>query len=110
MSGSLTCHGKAVRWADKTEAGCKAVWVTVDCAVLGRRLNEARNDFCLPPEAELPNLPADCDWRDLTNEDDRLKYDASLSWKTLVEWAKSVTKMQIWLKGGEHQQRPPVQD
>lgn len=56
------------------EAGCKAVFVTVDCAVLGRRLNEARNNFTLPDHIELPHMPADCDWRNLVVEDDRLKY------------------------------------
>lgn len=86
-----------IRRAEK--AGCKAVFVTVDCAVLGRRLNEARNNFTLPDHIELPHMPADCDWRNLVVEDDRLKYDASCTWKTLVDWARSHTKMQIWLKG-----------
>lgn len=76
------------------------MWVTVDCAVLGRRLNEAKNNFNLPEEVELPNLPADLNWRDLVTEDDRLKFDAALSWKSLVDWARENTKMQIWLKGG----------
>ena len=84
-----------------SEAGCRAVFITVDCAVLGRRLNEAKNDFRLPTHIELPNLPEDLDWRALDSTDDRLKFDAALSWKTLVEWAKQSTKMQIWLKGGK---------
>lgn len=78
------------------------MFVTVDCAVLGRRLNEARNDFKLPNHVELPNLPEDLDWRALDSTDDRLKYDAALSWKTLVDWAKESTKLEIWLKGGEY--------
>ena len=77
------------------------MFVTVDCAVLGRRLNEARNDFKLPDHIELPNLPEDLDWRALDSPDDRLKFDAALSWKSLVTWARESTKMEIWLKGGE---------
>jgi (S)-2-hydroxy-acid oxidase len=50
------------------------VMVTVDCAVLGRRLNEARNGFKLPRNLELPCLPADLNWRDMVTDDDRLKY------------------------------------
>lgn len=74
--------------------------MTVDCAVLGRRLNEARNDFKIPTHIDLPNLPEDLDWRDVAATDDRLKYDAAMSWKDLVEWARASTKMEIWLKGG----------
>lgn len=31
--------------------------------------------------------------------------DASCTWKTLVDWARSHTKMQIWLKGGRFRSR-----
>ncbi|GAA5874320.1 hypothetical protein JCM8547_007562 [Rhodosporidiobolus lusitaniae] len=80
-------------------SGCKAVWMTVDCAILGRRLNEARNNFTLPDDLVLPNLPADLPWKDVTNDDPRLDYDSALTWETLLPWARSVTKMEIWLKG-----------
>lgn len=55
-------------------AGCKAIWITVDCAVLGRRINEARNNFTIPEDIELPNLPSDLDVRALSITDDRLKF------------------------------------
>lgn len=99
-------------------SGCKAVWMTVDCAILGRRLNEARNSFALPEDLDLPNLPADLPWRDVTNDDERLAYgtservteqdplfnsftltDDALTWESLLPWARSVTKLEIWLKG-----------
>lgn len=48
--------------------------ITVDCAVLGRRLNEARNEFKIPEHLDLPCLPPDCNWRDLVTDDDRLKF------------------------------------
>jgi hypothetical protein len=101
-------------------AGCSAVMITVDCAVLGRRLNEARNDFRIPEHLDLPCLPADCNWRDLVTDDDRLKFgtldwahrddsksdtsvnspDAGVTWQNLIGWARENTTMQIWLKGG----------
>lgn len=38
-------------------AGCKALVVTVDVAVHGRREREYRNEFVLPDECELPCVP-----------------------------------------------------
>ncbi|GAA6006867.1 hypothetical protein JCM10207_009118 [Rhodosporidiobolus poonsookiae] len=79
--------------------GCKALWMTVDCAILGRRLNEARNSFTLPDDLVLPNLPQDLNWRDVTNDDPRLDYDDACTWESLIPWARSQTKLEIWLKG-----------
>lgn len=39
------------------EAGCKAILVSVDIPILGRRLNEMRNDFALPTDMAIPNMP-----------------------------------------------------
>ncbi|TCB98625.1 alpha-hydroxy-acid oxidizing protein [Micromonospora zingiberis] len=39
------------------EAGCRALVVTVDVPVLGRRLRDLRNAFRLPPEIIAANLP-----------------------------------------------------
>ncbi|KAI4715893.1 FMN-dependent dehydrogenase [Aureobasidium sp. EXF-10727] len=38
------------------KSGYKAVFVSVDVPVLGRRLNEMRNNFILPEEMEFPNI------------------------------------------------------
>ena len=38
-------------------AGCKALWVTVDLPILGRRLNEYKNKFSIPEGLTVPNLP-----------------------------------------------------
>jgi 4-hydroxymandelate oxidase len=38
-------------------AGCRALVVTVDTPVLGRRLADSRSGFVLPPDLPLPNLP-----------------------------------------------------
>lgn len=37
-------------------ANYKAIFVSVDVPVLGRRLNEMRNSFTLPEEMQFPNL------------------------------------------------------
>jgi (S)-2-hydroxy-acid oxidase len=39
-----------------TAAGYQALFLSVDVPVLGRRLNEYRNDFTLPPELDFPNI------------------------------------------------------
>lgn len=72
--GTGSCRLDTDGFLSYTAAGCKAVMITVDCAVLGRRLNEARNEFRIPEHLDLPCLPADCNWRDLVTEDDRLKF------------------------------------
>lgn len=42
-------------------AGYHAIIVTVDCPVLGRRLNEFRNTFVMPPGMRYPNVDPDAD-------------------------------------------------
>lgn len=37
-------------------ANYKAIFVSVDVPVLGRRLNEMRNSFTLPDDMQFPNL------------------------------------------------------
>lgn len=37
-------------------AGYKALFVSVDVPMLGRRLNEYRNGFALPADIQLPNI------------------------------------------------------
>lgn len=40
-------------------AGYKAIFLTVDCPILGIRYNEYRNDFVTPDGFAYPNLSAD---------------------------------------------------
>uniref|UniRef100_A0A060T3Y3 Oxidase FUB9 n=1 Tax=Blastobotrys adeninivorans TaxID=409370 RepID=A0A060T3Y3_BLAAD len=79
------------------EAGYKALFLSVDCPWLGRRLNEMKNSFALPPHLSFPNYP----WINsstMVSADDRTQYDASLTWDYIAKLKKH-TKMQIWLKG-----------
>ncbi|CAO1612791.1 unnamed protein product [Sympodiomycopsis kandeliae] len=78
-------------------AGYKALFISVDCSWLGRRLNEFRNNFTLPEEVGFPNVP-DIDPHNMVDNDERIVYETNLVWEH-VQWFKSQTKLQVWLKG-----------
>ncbi|THV74564.1 FMN-dependent dehydrogenase [Aureobasidium pullulans] len=80
------------------KAGYKAVAVSVDVPVLGRRLNEMRNEFILPGEMEFPNILSN-GAAEFSGTNEATAYDASLSWDNAIPWLKEDTLMQIWLKG-----------
>ncbi|PWN91044.1 FMN-dependent alpha-hydroxy acid dehydrogenase [Acaromyces ingoldii] len=79
-------------------AGASALFVTVDCPWLGRRLGDYRNSFAPPTDMPFPSFPTDVDIHNLSTADQRIAYDADLSWEK-VRALKGRTKMQIWLKG-----------
>lgn len=84
-------------------AGYKAVFLTVDGVVLGRRLNEYRNNFTLPADMQWPNLLSSGK-EEMAGATDPLKprrfdYDPSIDWDNAIPWLRTQTKMQIWLKG-----------
>lgn len=77
------------------EAGYKALFLSVDVPVLGKRLNEYRNNYTLPKDMSWPNI--------LSNGSDtsnRTDYDPSLDWESTIPWLRENTSLQIWLKGG----------
>lgn len=79
------------------KAGYKALFISVDCPWLGRRLNEMKNDFKVPEHLNFPNYP----WinsAEMVSDDDRTQYDPRLTWDYVREIKKKTT-MQIWLKG-----------
>lgn len=71
--------------------------------MLGRRLNEYRNSFALPADIQLPNIYDE----DLPSVMGHVEgestagheYDPSLDWETTIPWLRSITNLQIWLKG-----------
>ncbi|HNB21993.1 MAG TPA: alpha-hydroxy acid oxidase [Candidatus Melainabacteria bacterium] len=85
--------------------GYKALVLTVDSPILGRREKDVRNRFCLPSNfrlghfdsGPLSNLPANIADSGLAAYIGSL-YDTSLSWKH-VEWLSEITKLPILLKG-----------
>lgn len=89
-------------------AGCKALVLTVDAQLWGRRERDVRNRFVLPPGLKIKNL--------LGSEKDELPavaqgsglgayvsslFDPSLNWHDL-EWLAGLTKLPILLKGLVH--------
>ncbi len=90
---------RIIRRAEK--AGCAAIFLTADSPVLGVRHNESRNDFRIPEGLALPIL-------ELTSEDIRARTHGdgfaafnsnSHSWAKEIPWLRSVTGLQIWVKG-----------
>lgn len=91
-------------------AGYKALVVTVDTPVLGRRLVDARNKFNLPPHLSLANFSAlQEDSKEATElvmktHDSGLSQytkeliDDSLDWSR-VDWVCRLTRLPVILKG-----------
>ncbi|MDF1662542.1 MAG: alpha-hydroxy acid oxidase [Planctomycetota bacterium] len=89
-------------------AGCKALVLTVDAPLLGRREADIRNHFHLPAGMEAKNLlPAGMQRLDKAENDSGLaSYVASLldpgiAWKD-IEWLRSITKLPVIVKGILH--------
>jgi len=86
------------------EAGCKALMVTVDAAILGTRERDIRNGFHLPPPWSLPNaaptgvaVPASAGASGLAAYVAE-QLDQSLSWKDLEAFVARAG-MPVWVKG-----------
>jgi 4-hydroxymandelate oxidase len=86
-------------------AGCKALVLTVDVPLLGRRERDVRNRFRLPDGLTARNLlPAGYDKIAPAPGDSGLAMyaatmlDGSLNW-TDLEWLRSVTQLPILVKG-----------
>ncbi|OJZ87843.1 hypothetical protein ASPFODRAFT_32470 [Aspergillus luchuensis CBS 106.47] len=100
-----------------TESGYKAVMLTVDAPMLGRRLNEYRNSFGIPKGMGYPNLAPGSDMSNLTETGEGLAYgelrmfeiflqtpndiflEDGIEWAEAIAWIRSVTKLEIWVKG-----------
>ncbi|PWN53141.1 FMN-dependent alpha-hydroxy acid dehydrogenase [Violaceomyces palustris] len=85
-----------LRTAEK--AGFKAIFLSVDCPWLGRRLNEMRNHFSLPSHLGFPNFPFIQSPGEMVSEDPRTQYASDLVWSNVRD-LKRRTKLEIWLKG-----------
>jgi len=90
---------KIIRKAE--EAGCSAIFLTADSPVLGVRYNEVRNDFRTPEGLGFPIL----EWtteviRNRTHDSGFTTFnDDGHNWARDIPWLRSVTKMEIWIKG-----------
>ena len=81
--------------------GCKAIFLTADSPVLGVRFNEWRNDFRTPEGFEFPILEFTNAKVRSTSHDNTFKAfnDDGHNWTRDIPWLRSVTKMEIWVKG-----------
>jgi 4-hydroxymandelate oxidase len=84
------------------QAGYRALVLTVDAPVLGRRLVDERNRFSLPTGLIMANLTT----QDESTETDgsqlaayaALKHDTSLGWHDLA-WLRSLSRLPVVVKG-----------
>ncbi len=87
------------------DAGYRALCLTVDTPLLGRREKDARNRFTLPPGLEIANLRGAGleEIPDAERDSAFAKYvvdllDPSLTWRD-VEWLKSTSGLPVVVKG-----------
>jgi 4-hydroxymandelate oxidase len=83
-------------------AGYRAIVLTVDTPLLGRRLADARNGFCLPDGLVMANLVDARTDRPLHGSElaayVAARHDASLTWRD-VEWLAGASPLPVVLKG-----------
>jgi 4-hydroxymandelate oxidase len=86
-------------------AGCKALVLTVDAPLLGRRERDVRNRFALPPGLSIENMHAHgmgAVGSDLPDSGLAAYFasllDPALTWKDL-EWLRSITRLPVIVKG-----------
>lgn len=84
------------------EAGFAAILLTADSPVLGVRYNESRNKFLIPKGLALPMLgrtSEDIQSQTHHHEGFTSFNSDSHSWAREIPWLRSVTRLQIWIKG-----------
>lgn len=81
--------------------GCTAIFLTADSPVLGVRYNEWRHDFRTPKGLEFPNIGLKTEKiQNQTHDDGFMAFnDDAHNWAREIPWLRSVTKMEIWIKG-----------
>lgn len=82
-------------------AGCKAIFLTADSPVLGVRYHEVRTEFRPPAGLGYPIIEKTPQEVQQVNHDDgfRAFNSDAHSWAREIPWLRSITKMEIWIKG-----------
>lgn len=90
---------RILRQADA--AGCSAILLTADSPVLGVRYNEWRNDFRTPEGLGFPIIERSSELiRSQTHDSGFMAFNSDQhSWAKEIPWLRSITKMEIWIKG-----------
>jgi isopentenyl diphosphate isomerase/L-lactate dehydrogenase-like FMN-dependent dehydrogenase len=79
------------------EAGFRALMLTVDLPVAGRRERDVRAAFALPDDVPLPNLPVALQREDFHRALGRI-VDPAITWRDL-EWLRDACALPLVLKG-----------
>lgn len=81
--------------------GVKAILLTADSPVLGVRWNERKNDFRTPAGVEFPIIELNTATIRASGHDQTFTVfnDDGHSWERDIPWLRSITKMQIFIKG-----------
>lgn len=100
---TMTDREKEARIVRRAEAaGCKAIFLTADSPVLGVRYNEWRSESFKPPTGlAYPMIEKTAEQIQAQSHDDGFTSfnSDSHSWAKEIPWLRSVTKMDIWIKG-----------
>lgn len=82
-------------------AGATAIFLTADSPVLGVRYNEWRNDFRTPVHLSFPIIELTSEKiQAQTHDSGFMAFNSdSHSWAKEIPWLRSITKMQIYIKG-----------
>ncbi|KAJ5313191.1 CAZyme family GT1 [Penicillium atrosanguineum] len=80
-------------------AGYKAILLTCDTPRLGNRHSMIRNNFRLPSHLQLPNFDQYIGKEKLGDVKYPNTTDDNITWDETLLWLRSLTKMEIWLKG-----------
>jgi isopentenyl diphosphate isomerase/L-lactate dehydrogenase-like FMN-dependent dehydrogenase len=83
--------------AGVAEAGFKALVLTVDVPIVGRRERDVRAAFALPEGLPVPNLPTELARTDFHAAISSI-VDPRLSWRDL-EWLRSISSLPLVVKG-----------
>ena len=88
-----------VKNADKE--GVRAIVLTVDSPVLGVRWDQWRNDFRTPKGIECPIVGVTTEQLRGETHDGifRVLNDEGHNWERDIPWLRSITKMDLWVKG-----------
>jgi isopentenyl diphosphate isomerase/L-lactate dehydrogenase-like FMN-dependent dehydrogenase len=81
-----------------SESGCRALVLTVDLPIAGRRERDLRNDFSLPLDLPMPNLPGSIVGTDDFHTTLGEMVDSSLIWRDL-EWLSAECALPLVVKG-----------
>jgi (S)-2-hydroxy-acid oxidase len=83
-------------------AGYRALLVTIDTPYAGKRVLDIHNQFALPGHLERGNFRG-ADLANPVEQNARASsqnaLDPALTWENTIPWLRSITGMEIWVKG-----------